>query len=159
VIDRSLTLLFRRYVPVHIEYILTEVLKNAFRATVEQYAAIRGSKTITPSSASELPPVTITISPSDKFLSLRVRDEGGGVPPVNVENVFSYAFTTAGRNRTDFEDEGMGGGPYAAQHVGGSAALGLGIGAGGAGDGNLFGEIIGRGLQTGLGTIAGLGYG
>lgn len=25
--------------------------------------------------------------------------------------------------------------------------------------GNLFGEIVGKGLQTGLGTIAGLGYG
>ncbi|KAG8764950.1 hypothetical protein FRC12_007786 [Ceratobasidium sp. 428] len=29
----------------------------------------------------------------------------------------------------------------------------------GAGDGNVFGEIAGRGLQTGMGTIAGLGYG
>jgi 26S proteasome regulatory subunit T1 len=30
---------------------------------------------------------------------------------------------------------------------------------GGKDAGNLFGEIVGKGLQTGLGTIAGLGYG
>jgi 26S proteasome regulatory subunit T1 len=30
---------------------------------------------------------------------------------------------------------------------------------GGSDGGNLFGEIVGKGLQTGLGTIAGLGYG
>jgi hypothetical protein len=70
--------------------------------------------------------------------------------------IFSYAFTTAGRGAStnEFDEEG-GGGPYAAQHVGGSAA----IGSGGSGEANLFGEITGKGLQTGLGTIAGLGYG
>lgn len=67
--------------------------------------------------------------------------------------IFSYAFTTAGRGAEG--DDGSGGGPYAAQHVGGSAA----IGTGGSGEANMFGEITGKGLQTGLGTIAGLGYG
>lgn len=61
--------------------------------------------------------------------------------------IFSYAFTTANNPESD-------GGPYAAQHVGGSAAVG-----GCTGDGNLFDEITGKGVQVGLGTIAGLGYG
>lgn len=69
--------------------------------------------------------------------------------------IFSYAFTTAGRDAHS-EDE-TGGGPYAAQHVGGSAAIG-GVG-GGAGEADLFGEITGKGVQTGIGTLAGLGYG
>ena len=69
-----------------------------------------------------------------------------------MKRIFSYAFTTAGRGS---EEDDSGGGPYAAQYVGGSAA----IGGGGAGEGNLFGEITSRGLQTGIGTIAGLGYG
>jgi len=63
--------------------------------------------------------------------------------------IFSYAFTTAGRA----DDENGDGGPYAAQHIGGSAAIGSGD------DGGLFGEITGKGVQAGLGTIAGLGYG
>jgi hypothetical protein len=82
---------------------------------------------------------------------LRIRDQGGGIPDVNMERIFSYAFTTAG---TAIDDGG--GGPYAAQHVGGSAAIGAGL----SGDNNLFGEITGKGLQTSTGgTLAGLGYG
>ena len=83
-----------------------------------------------------------------------------------MEKIFSYAFTTAGRNALSgehghnessphSEDEGVEAGPYAAQHVGGMAAIDDLVG----GDGNLFGEITGKGLQSGLGTIAGLGYG
>ena len=73
--------------------------------------------------------------------------------PSNMARIFSYAFTTAGRAAD--EDE-CGGGPYAAQHVGGIASVGAG---GSPGEANVFGEITGKGLQTGLGTIAGLGYG
>lgn len=78
--------------------------------------------------------------------------------PTNMARIFSYAFTTAGRTaQRDIQDRGDddGGGPYAAQQVGGSAAVGDGVN----GDASLFGEITGKGLQTGLGTIAGLGYG
>jgi 26S proteasome regulatory subunit T1 len=88
------------------------------------------------------------------MLSIRVRDQGGGVSPVNIPHIFSYSFTTA-RPADDLDE--MGGGPYAAQHVGGSAAIDGSMGNGGAG--GLFGEIVGRGIQTGMGTIAGLGYG
>ncbi|KAG6910899.1 hypothetical protein DXG01_006582 [Tephrocybe rancida] len=142
------------YVPVHMEYMLTEILKNAFRATVEHH-----SKLHPPSRA--LSPVTITLSPpsptkdTTPYLSMRIRDEGGGVSQANMARIFSYAFTTAGRGAEEEFDDGGGGGPYAAQHIGGSAA----IGSGGSGEANLFGEITGKGIQTGLGTIAGLGYG
>jgi hypothetical protein len=56
----------------------------------------------------------------------------------------------------DGDDDGAGGGPYTAQAVGGMAAI---ADDGTSDGGNLFGEIVGKGLQTGLGTIAGLGYG
>jgi 26S proteasome regulatory subunit T1 len=138
---------------------MTEILKNSFRATVEHQNKRDGSL-----SSSSLPPVVITIAPprlySDhdssiktSFLSMRIRDQGGGVTPSNMARIFSYAFTTAGRgaeNNFPGDDDG---GPYAAQHVGGGAAIE------GEDGGNLFGEITGKGLQTGMGTIAGLGYG
>ena len=75
---------------------------------------------------------------------------------MNMARIFSYAFTTAGRgaDKDELHDEG-GGSPYAAQHNAGSASLG----SEGSGQANLFGEITGKGLQTGIGTIAGLGYG
>ena len=73
--------------------------------------------------------------------------------------MFSYAFTTAGRNSRHGDE--MGGGPYAAQHVGGSAALGGGASESSTGGSRagLFSEITGKGIQTGVGTLAGLGYG
>jgi len=162
------------YVPVHLEYILTEILKNAFRASVERHNKLGHS------SRHPIPPVYITISPTSiptsqpdaatqkrhpSFLTMRIRDEGGGVPESNINQIFSYSFTTAGRNSAssslDDEDHGGsggGGGPYAAQHVGGMAALDGSFG-GAAGGAGLFGEIVGRGVQIGMGTIAGLGYG
>lgn len=168
------------YVPVHLEYILTEILKNSFRASVEWHQRHHSY-----SSASPVPPVVITISsqphvndappprsaatfpvsslshrpaqPPSHFLFLRVRDQGGGVPPANMSRIFSYSFTTAGRGAEDrglhWDDEGMGGGPYAAQHMSGGGAID------GGGSESLFSEITGRGVQMGMGTIAGLGYG
>ena len=148
------TIICFSYVPVHLEYILTEILKNSFRATVEQHTRIQRAGPLS------LPPVVIRISPPPEcredtskagsaFLSIRIRDQGGGVLPSNMARIFSYAFTTAVRGETESGDTG---GPYAAQHVGGSAAVS-------EGDTSLFSEITGKGLQTGLGTIAGLGYG
>ena len=141
----------------HLQYILTELLKNAFRATVEKHWVKYGM-----SSSRPLPPVFVTVSDPPRTseisrpscLSLRIRDEGGGVSPANMPHIFSYAYTTA--NRGLHLDEETGGGPYAAQQVGGSAAVGASASGSGA---DLFGEITGKGVQTGVGTIAGLGYG
>lgn len=142
-----------RYVPVHLEYIITEILKNSFRATVENHHKRNGSSTDV-----DLPPVVITVSPGESqgttnppFLSLRIRDQGGGVPRQNMRRIFSYAFTTAEATLPD--DGGGEGGPYAAQYIGGSASVG------GEGESNLFAQITQKGIQTGLGTFYGLGYG
>ncbi|KAI0003303.1 hypothetical protein BJV74DRAFT_793548 [Russula compacta] len=189
------------YVPVHVEYILTEILKNAFRATVEHHQKQHGSSDGINGSAGDpvaathqhpLPPVLITVVSPPRLpgidrpttLSLRIRDQGGGVAPANMARIFSYAFTTAGRRASGHQDGhgerrrgriayygsrdndddhagdgGSGGGPYAAQHVGGAAAALGGSGMGAGGVNNLFEEITGKGVQTGLGTIAGLGFG
>jgi 26S proteasome regulatory subunit T1 len=154
------------------EYILTEILKNAFRATVEHHRyhyhrqhSNDGSGPIahTHHEHIPLPPVLITIVPplhlppgigtKPATLSLRIRDQGGGVPPGNMERIFSYAFTTAGRRSSSGSGRGDGGGPYAAQqHVGAGGAVV-------AGNVDFFGEITSKGIETGLGTIAGLGFG
>ena len=143
----------KRYIPVHLGYMLTELLKNSFRATVENHWHIHGASTTLP-----LPPVVVTLSlpPQDSnktndtsstdwlerpstmspsgslvmepqtdtgadprsYFSLRIRDSGGGVSNSNLPNVFSYAFTTAGRNSSPSHDDELGGGPYAAQQIG-----------------------------------------
>src|ERR1700722_116040 len=138
------------YIPVHLEYILTEILKNAFRATVEAHYNMQGN-----SSSGKIPPVIVTVCPASvpdhshrTFLSLRGRDKGGGVCAANVTRIFSYAFTTAGRT---------GESPGNACELEGRHNIGRSVGGGD--HGAMFAEITGKGLQTGMGTIAGLGYG
>jgi hypothetical protein len=86
---------------------------------------------------------------------VRIRDQGGGVSPANLPFIFSYAFTTTGKNPADIDDE-LEDGPYTAQYVGGSAAINGDVGSS---EGGLFGEITSKGLQNGMGTLSGLGYG
>ena len=88
----------------------------------------------------------ITVSPgkpqrstNPPFLSLRIRDQGGGVSRQNLRQIFSYAFTTAEAMLPEVgSTEGS---LRTTQCVGGST------------------EITRKDLQTGFGTFYGLGYG
>jgi signal transduction histidine kinase len=97
------------YVPIHVEYIFTELLKNAFRAVIEH-----GNPDI---------PVSVIISRTATGVAIRVRDRGGGVPPEILDQIFGFAYST-------FEDgEGDG---FATLNSppggGGSTIAGLGYG-------------------------------
>lgn len=78
-------------VPVHLEYVMTELLKNSFRATTENYLAQKRAG----KAPSDIPPIVVTLGSSSKHISVRIRDCGGGIPPENMSQIFSYAFTTA----------------------------------------------------------------
>jgi len=106
------------FVEMHLQYVLIEVLKNAFRATVEHH------REVTKSTHPSLPPIEVTIAierPSalgvnskdspDQHLSpnatgpqsmlcIRIRDHGGGIDPQDLPHVFSYAFTTVGSDES-----------------------------------------------------------
>lgn len=125
--------------------------RSAYRATAERHAR-----------AETLPPVVVTIASSPAFgtVSLRIRDLGGGIPPADVSRVFtcarsapalvsdrcsreprSDAYTSVDANRDNDNEAG----PYAAQADSGSGA-------------SVLGDFVGM-AQTGMGTIAGYGYG
>lgn len=165
--------------PVHLEYILTEILKNAFRASVER-SQVQGLPSPSPiyiTIASPPPPSTFATPISEPsltpfnshpaLLTLRIRDSGGGVSPAHISQIFSYSFTTARSSPYSADDDDEDGGPYAAQSVGGMAGMysnSMHAKQHNNGDrtdhgGGLFAEIVGRGVQSGMGTIAGLGYG
>eukprot|EP00048_Salpingoeca_helianthica_P018758 m.243007 g.243007 ORF g.243007 m.243007 type:complete len:394 (-) comp26764_c0_seq1:100-1281(-) len=74
------------YVPAHLEYILIELLKNAFRATTEHHV-----------NTPELPPVCVTIAKSQSHVALRISDRGGGFPPSLTEKLWYYSYTTVDR--------------------------------------------------------------
>ncbi|KAI7868163.1 mitochondrial branched-chain alpha-ketoacid dehydrogenase kinase-domain-containing protein, partial [Spinellus fusiger] len=73
------------YVPVHLEYILTELLKNAHRATIEYSRKIKRTT---------IPPIQITLSQGKEDIGIRIRDQGGGVDEKDLDKVFEYSYTT-----------------------------------------------------------------
>lgn len=85
------------YIPLPLEYILPELLKNSFRATCEQH---RGSAT--------LPDVNVTIAINEKDCILRIRDRGGGIPHALTNKIFDYHFSTAGEDSSTGNDVGTG---------------------------------------------------
>ncbi|KAJ1333483.1 [3-methyl-2-oxobutanoate dehydrogenase (acetyl-transferring)] kinase [Microdochium nivale] len=143
------------FVPMHLEYIVTELLKNAFRATVESRHGSREPIVITIAPEPAGPPgdpnreiVTLEPSATDKGafrsedisplddnapgVTIRIRDRGGGVSPEVLPNIWSYSFTTFSE-----EDEIPG-----VSHAGSQDALSVISAASGGGS-----------------SIAGLGYG
>ncbi|KAJ1958644.1 hypothetical protein GGI12_004679 [Dipsacomyces acuminosporus] len=86
-----------RYIPSHLEYMLVELLKNAFRATLQKAKE-----------QSNIPPVQITISKGEGRVAIRIRDFGGGIPADIQDKIFDYSFTTVKHNSVDDEegDEG-----------------------------------------------------
>ncbi|KAK8106398.1 mitochondrial pyruvate dehydrogenase kinase protein [Apiospora kogelbergensis] len=150
------------YVPMHLEYIITELLKNAFRATVENHN--RGGRQREPvviTIAPEPPdagPARVTLHPPAEDMgafrsedikplddnapgvTIRIRDRGGGIAPDVLPNVWSYSFTTF----SEFDDVPGGGG-----------------GSEGGGGGMMGSEALNliSGANGGGSSIAGLGYG
>lgn len=83
------------YTPMPVEYILPELLKNAFRATVEHNLSLHNP----------LPDVRATISVNDKDCVICIRDRGGGIPHSIIPHIFDYHFTTSS-DRTSYADSG-----------------------------------------------------
>jgi signal transduction histidine kinase len=103
------------FVPVHLEYIVTELLKNAFRATVEsgrshepvvitiaaepesprgrQLGEKQGVRETQLSGLDENPPIK-PFEDSAPGVTIRIRDRGGGISPEVLPNIWSYSFTT-----------------------------------------------------------------
>ena len=85
------------YVPVHLEYILTELLKNAYRATVEHHQRMKRN--------TELPPIQVTLSQGQEDISIRIRDQGNGISQEDLDKVFEYSYTTVSKAREDAESD------------------------------------------------------
>lgn len=139
-----------QYVPVHLEYILHELLKNAYRATVE-HARAEGR-----SDAEEnLPPISITISQGDGEVGIRIRDQGGGIPAIVRDEIFSYSFTTV----KDGFDEGRVDDVDIPLDQGSSGIQGKPVSSDPNND-NIFSPQARLSMQMGVGgPMAGLGFG
>ena len=75
------------YIPSHIHYMLSEILKNSFRAVLE----FHGEDKV------QYPPIEINIYMKDKEVVIKISDLGGGLPQTLQKRLFSYSFSTASR--------------------------------------------------------------
>lgn len=86
------------FVPRYLFYIMSELLKNAVRATIEQH--VDPSERIpglpVPAEArAHVVPVQVLVCSGSNATGIRISDEGGGIPVEQLSHVWSYLYTTA----------------------------------------------------------------
>ncbi|CAH0475770.1 unnamed protein product [Peronospora belbahrii] len=74
------------FVPSHLHHMLFEVIKNSMRAVVEFHGV-----------DNEMPPIKIVIADGEdnEDVSIKISDEGGGIPRSSLSRIWSYLYTTA----------------------------------------------------------------
>uniref|UniRef100_A0A669F3S0 Protein-serine/threonine kinase n=1 Tax=Oreochromis niloticus TaxID=8128 RepID=A0A669F3S0_ORENI len=79
------------FIPLPLDYILPELLKNAMRATMESHL----------DTPYNLPDVVVTIANNDIDFVIRISDRGGGIPHNIIDKVMDYHFSTAEESAQD----------------------------------------------------------
>lgn len=123
------------HVPVHLEYIVTELLKNAYRATVES-GNERKPVEITIAAAPDAPHTklealknllvsqdtshdfsqeglteycntesdAVPLNSAAQSITIRIRDQGGGIAPDTLPNIWAFNFTTFSNDQASNAD-------------------------------------------------------
>lgn len=74
------------YIPSHLDYMLTELLKNSFRATAEFNKDVPEE---------ELPPIHFIIAGGTEDITIKISDHGGGIPRSKLERCWTYLYSSA----------------------------------------------------------------
>ncbi|OQE16351.1 hypothetical protein PENFLA_c028G09910 [Penicillium flavigenum] len=72
------------YVPGHLSHMLFETLKNSLRAVVEQHGADKD----------DFPVTKVIVAEGKEDITIKVSDEGGGIPRSSIPLVWTYMYTT-----------------------------------------------------------------
>lgn len=73
------------YVPGHLSHMIFETIKNSLRAVVETHGV----------DADYFPPVRVIVAEGKEDITIKISDEGGGIPRSAVPHVWTYMYTTA----------------------------------------------------------------
>ena len=89
------------YVPGHLSHMMFETLKNSLRAVVETHGADK----------EEFPVTQVVVSEGREDITIKISDEGGGIPRSSIPLVWTYMYTTVDQtpnldpdfNKSDFK--------------------------------------------------------
>ncbi|EEF43184.1 pyruvate dehydrogenase, putative [Ricinus communis] len=73
------------YVPAHLHLMVFELVKNSLRAVQERYM----------DSDKVAPPVRLIVAEGIEDVTIKVSDEGGGIPRSGLPKIFTYLYSTA----------------------------------------------------------------
>lgn len=72
------------YVPGHLSHICFELLKNSLRAVVERFGP----------EAENFPPIKVIVVEGKEDITIKISDEGGGIPRSAIPLIWTYMYTT-----------------------------------------------------------------
>lgn len=75
------------YVPSHLHHMLFELLKNSMRAVVERF----GDKD------EGFPEIRLVVAEGKEDITIKISDEGGGIPRSGMPLIWTYMYTTANK--------------------------------------------------------------
>jgi pyruvate dehydrogenase kinase 2/3/4 len=73
------------YVPGHLSHICFELLKNSLRAVVEYHGTQQED---------HFPPIKVVVVGGKEDITIRISDEGGGIPRRAIPLIWTYMYTT-----------------------------------------------------------------
>lgn len=73
------------YVPSHLHHMLFELIKNSMRAVVEFHGP----------DCPKLPTIRVVVAEGREDLTIKISDEGGGIPRSGISRIWTYLYTTA----------------------------------------------------------------
>jgi len=72
------------YIPGHLSHICFELLKNSLRAVVERYGH----------DSEDFPPIKVVVVEGKEDITIKISDEGGGIPRSAIPLIWTYMYTT-----------------------------------------------------------------
>jgi pyruvate dehydrogenase kinase 2/3/4 len=72
------------YVPGHLSHICFELLKNSLRAVVERFGHDQD----------HYPPIKVIVVEGTEDITIKISDEGGGIPRSAIPLIWTYMYTT-----------------------------------------------------------------
>jgi len=80
------------YVPGHLSHIVFELLKNSLRAVVERFGV---------DNEDSFPPIKVVVVEGKEDITIKISDEGGGIPRSAIPLIWTYMYTTMEGQRID----------------------------------------------------------